>query len=907
MPNSTEKAFAKRRQTFQKTVRSYPHPTYAYSRLHNLAKTVPGMRQYHIRNDLARVSPGVVGMSNAMKASYIRVFKMFDKSVIRKSLIDIVPVIVYRMEDNRRHLFDTKTAEQMLPKDAPSTLNQVKKQMFERREDFDSSNKKIRFSDTESHAKLRRSIKQHIFKFHKKADYFNKLDRQNVLPDSKDSAAYHLFRAAAMYAAVYRVFHELSKLMPLFIPKSVLDFGTGTGIALLALKEIYDPSSMQRKSPEMSHLRQTYFYNISHKKFTYGALTQTLSQQEEHKEQNKKNRFMAVVGLIHRGEILLEDLPADLRQEIVNAGLKAVENVRRKQSEYRVSHADSVSLKWSDEKFDKFHDELGELKTIVGGGVESNHQEAPAGRTHINTESGETQEKTWWERLVEAKKLKDFEKVEGRLKPLQSVIAVEPSQGMIEMAMVNLAEELPKVFWRNSLGGSEPDAVSDLVVAAYTFSEIATKSARYDALLNLWKHTRQVMVIIDHGNVPGFSIMMEIRDAILEMKNVGIWDSQPTIIGPCPHEGKCPIQHCTAGNKHKNLRVCHTSVGYELTFVEKWIYKTAEKRGKEHFTYLIVAKNEFVPSRKARLQSKREHEEKGQSTDRQTRREEMATLTKQPVVKSADSISESLSPATSAKKEEMPDGMWNTLPVPQHVYNRSLSWGMLKNSDVIMSSNKALTIQNEVDDYEKFFLEKMHDYYRIVSEPHLKGYANFCKPNGDLVRARVKKYFWGSRGTPAFRRQYGNRINWQYVGGYRLLMRSTRGGLLPSGIPLFREKKFTQQDKPNTFVDDDELSPMEKTSMLLGNTSESSADNAGTSGRDIGQEIQRSAIEHFAKGQESKIQFTPKKGQRKDFHADNWRNVIRSTRRTLKEKMRLRHVSTESKNLKDPKKPSYVP
>ena len=894
MPGLVDKQFTKRRQNFRSTSKSYPELPYSYKRILHFSRVSPKLRQYRVRNDIARVSPGLVGLSNAMKASYIRIFKMFDKEIIRKALIDIVPIIAYRLEDNRRHLFDNKSAEEMLPKDAPGTLNEVKKQMFEKREDFDAMNKQVRFLDGESQARLRRNIKQKIMRFHRKADFFNSMEKRNVSPDPKDSTAYHLFRAAGMYAAVYRVFHELSKMMPFFIPRSVLDFGTGTGVALLALKEIYDPDSMIRKSPGMAHLRHTFFHNVNHKKFTYGAFCETLNRNQADRLEQKKKRYMAVIGLLHRGDILLDDIPSDLRHEIIDVGMRAIKDAQEKMTNQK-SSADTQHT-WTDDKFQAFKIDLEELKQSVADNASEEYvaRSHRQGSVHSNDESSE---KSWWEKLVESQNTERLKSVSSRLKPLQSVIGIEPSQGMIEIAMVNLAEELPKVFWRNSLSSNEPDAVSDLVVAAYTFSEIATIEARRDALLNLWAHTGKVLVVIDHGNVPGFSIMMEIRSLILELKNCGSWENQPTIVGPCPHEQRCPVQHSCAGNKYPNLRVCNSSVAYELTFIEKWIYRTFEKKGKEHFTYLIVARNESVPQRNA---SKKVPISKNVANKQFDDENDSATLTNIRHSRGADHVEK------FKNKHDVPDGLWNPLPVPAHVYNRALSWDSVKNHDAVLSSNKALTIHNEVDEYEKFYLERLHNFYRVTSEPHKKGYANFCKPNGDLVRARIKKHFSGSKGSVTFRRRYATYANWQHIGGYSLLMRSTKGGLIPANIPLSREKKFEQQNKPNTFVDDTEKTPLEKTSMLLGTESDGSrASDEKIPGVSISHEIVQNARDVFLQGESPATESDNLPLKNKS--ADAWKRKIQSTRRSLREKMKLRHVHAGTKNLKDPKKPQYIP
>ena len=56
--------------------------------------------------------------------------------------------------------------------------------------------------------------------------------------DSTRVAAYASSRMPACYAVLYRVFDELHLHLPLFSPKTMLDFGSGPGTAIWAAREV---------------------------------------------------------------------------------------------------------------------------------------------------------------------------------------------------------------------------------------------------------------------------------------------------------------------------------------------------------------------------------------------------------------------------------------------------------------------------------------------------------------------------------------------------------------------------------------------------------------------------------------------------------------------------------------------
>eukprot|EP00759_Apiculatamorpha_spiralis_P041044 PhF_6_TR39704/c0_g1_i1/m.59043 len=955
---SRREAIERFRFRYLKTTVAEPKKSYEYRWLLRYARMHPAMRHYRVRDELARTNPGVVGLSIAMQASYLRAYRSEPKNVVRDALVSMIPVLDYKITNDKQHLRSDTDPEEYLPEDQPRTLNEVKQKMFERTEDF-SSNHKIKVVDKKSQARLRYRIKMRLIKFHRKVAMFNAAASKSVLYSSQDALAYFLYRSPAMYAAVYRVLYEVSTMMPFFVPKSMLDFGCGTGTALMAAKEIYNPQGMMRPSTGMKHLRRTFVHNLQRRQHAMAVLADELKELDHENAERRRKRFMAVVGLIYNGEIELDDIPQDLRHEIMRVGLDAVRTAR--------AQGRAMDVLWDEEK-DTMIQELEknlqqkseELKAQEAQSAANNNGEDGNSTKNVHwgddTETTEKSNdnselndntktpKTWWERLVEAQEAQEAKrvKVEDRLRPLQQVTAIEPSQGMMECAMVVLAEEFPTVHWRRYLSPEDTDGPSDLVIAAYTFSEIATPKARREALYQLWERTGQVLVIIESANIPSFDVMMELRNAMLELKGVGLWDKQPTIVGPCPHEKRCPMQHCALGVRKREMRVCHSTIAYDLGFVEKWAHSTQLKRGKEHFSYLVFARNEAIPERAERRKKEIEEEEKSKS---QRRAEKQAELKKvedalRPVSErvSEEVVVDDSAPPKSVSSIEKPpewvelrEGRFakyaipKELPFPTHKYNRQPTVDSVYRNQRLVTTTEMLTLREEIDDYRRYYYNQLHKYYRLVSEPQQRGHiwANFCTPEGEMIRGKVyRRFYIPSTHAPAkYRNKPPTVERWQAQSGWALLKYSFRGNLFPYDVPLYSVFKYHMLDYPNTLIDNKRNS-VEDTAMKLGTPRK-----IVPQGGEIAQDEEPSTFVNYVREEEDhmnkKIQetFIPKEfngggdaavptpysWEDRTISSVEWNRVVKGARKNMRRKMESKKLLQVKKNLKDPKKPSYVP
>lgn len=99
---------------------------------------------------------------------------------------------------------------------------------------------------------------------------------------------------------------------------------------------------------------------------------------------------------------------------------------------------------------------------------------------------------------------------------------------------------IKQVYFRQFLPVS-PKVQFDLVVGAYSLSELSSQSEREETLFTLWRKTNNYMVLVENGTKEGHHILMEARTALLEKQEQTVHDSRiPTIFAPCSHELACP-------------------------------------------------------------------------------------------------------------------------------------------------------------------------------------------------------------------------------------------------------------------------------------------------------------------------------------------------------------------------------
>lgn len=119
-------------------------------------------------------------------------------------------------------------------------------------------------------------------------------------------------------------------------------------------------------------------------------------------------------------------------------------------------------------------------------------------------------------------------------------------------AMLDLAEKLlkggsesgepyvPSVFFRQFLPVS-PKVQFNVVVSAFSLSELPSKAERAEVVQTLWRKTSDFLILVENGTKAGHCLLMEARDLVLKGKEKSPLDPRPGFVfAPCPHELPCP-------------------------------------------------------------------------------------------------------------------------------------------------------------------------------------------------------------------------------------------------------------------------------------------------------------------------------------------------------------------------------
>ncbi|KAK2103901.1 Methyltransferase-like protein 17, mitochondrial [Saguinus oedipus] len=81
----------------------------------------------------------------------------------------------------------------------------------------------------------------------------------------------------------------------------------------------------------------------------------------------------------------------------------------------------------------------------------------------------------------------------------------------------------------------------DIVVSAFSLSELPSKADRNEVVQTLWRKTHHFLVLVENGTKAGHSLLMDARDLVLNGNEKSPLDPRPGFVfAPCPHELPCP-------------------------------------------------------------------------------------------------------------------------------------------------------------------------------------------------------------------------------------------------------------------------------------------------------------------------------------------------------------------------------
>ncbi|KAI4902057.1 hypothetical protein NFI96_027390 [Prochilodus magdalenae] len=171
---------------------------------------------------------------------------------------------------------------------------------------------------------------------------------------------------------------------------------------------------------------------------------------------------------------------------------------------------------------------------------------------------------------------------------LKEYVCVDASAAMNRLAEQLLTggsetnhPHIKHVYFRQFLPVS-PKVQSDLVVAAFSLSELASQQERQDTVLTLWRKTSSYLVLIENGTKEGHRILMQARDVLLKKEERVIHDSRrPVVFAPCTHEQTCP----------KLLKQPVVPCNFLQPYHPLPLPGNSEKE-EERFSYLIVSREE---------------------------------------------------------------------------------------------------------------------------------------------------------------------------------------------------------------------------------------------------------------------------------------------------------------------------
>lgn len=139
----------------------------------------------------------------------------------------------------------------------------------------------------------------------------------------------------------------------------------------------------------------------------------------------------------------------------------------------------------------------------------------------------------------------------------------------------NKAMFLRNVYHRHFLPAH--DNKYDIVLSAYSLFELSSLKKRLEVVNNLWNKAGQYLIFVEVGTNAGYTILNEIRDFLIQIKNLNNEDA--FIFSPCPHESPCPRYKLNDG----------TPCNFEVTY-NTLKYSGPSQNFRDTYSYLVIKK-----------------------------------------------------------------------------------------------------------------------------------------------------------------------------------------------------------------------------------------------------------------------------------------------------------------------------
>uniref|UniRef100_A0A3P8TQW3 Ribosome assembly protein METTL17, mitochondrial n=1 Tax=Amphiprion percula TaxID=161767 RepID=A0A3P8TQW3_AMPPE len=140
---------------------------------------------------------------------------------------------------------------------------------------------------------------------------------------------------------------------------------------------------------------------------------------------------------------------------------------------------------------------------------------------------------------------------------------------------------IKQVYFRQFLPVS-PKVQFDLVVAAFTLSELPNVKDREEAAFTLWRKTSSYLVLVENGTKEGHQMLMEARDTLINKQEKTVYDFRPaSVFAPCSHKLMCPKL------AREPITPCNFQQMYHALPLPGHNHRQTEK-----FSYLILSRTE---------------------------------------------------------------------------------------------------------------------------------------------------------------------------------------------------------------------------------------------------------------------------------------------------------------------------
>ncbi|KAK3845716.1 MAG: mitochondrial small ribosomal subunit Rsm22-domain-containing protein [Linnemannia gamsii] len=184
------------------------------------------------------------------------------------------------------------------------------------------------------------------------------------------------------------------------------------------------------------------------------------------------------------------------------------------------------------------------------------------------------------------------------------------------MAMLETAEEIldnlstnstpiPHVTFKPFMSHGSKATKYDIVMSAFSLSELTTPALRKSTLEHLWNSTNDMLILIDRGTPSGFRILAEAREQILGLdldrvqhkpkydaygelipEEAPVKPEPAHVVAPCPHDKVCPMYESLA----RDSQWCHFSQKVQRPDFLRKTKHSKDNYEDAKYTYVVLRK-----------------------------------------------------------------------------------------------------------------------------------------------------------------------------------------------------------------------------------------------------------------------------------------------------------------------------